>query len=238
MYVALRGILAKKNLSVQQFFAVYMATLLGMGLLFLGLTGRLHPVAAVIGAALPFVTRLMALVTRGAQFAAMLKFLRNMGIGPSPQGANAPSTSEISSKYIHMVLFHDTGMMDGTVLAGSFKDAKLSQLEADQLRDLLTQIQDDADSCNLLVAYLDREHDGWQSGAQSRPPPLTDGGMDERQALDILGLDESATDKEIVQAHRRLMQKMHPDRGGSTYLAAKINAAKELLLQKRDNGDG
>lgn len=234
MYAALRGLLAKKNLSVKQFFAIYFASLVGIALLFLGLTGRLHPVAALIGAALPFITRMMSLLTRGAQFASMVRFLRTMGMGgATAAGANAPSTSEIHSKYIHMVLFHDTGMMDGTVLSGSCKDLKLSQMELTQLIDLLAEIRDDADSSNLLAAYLDREHEGWQSDHQSRPPPVENGDMAEDQALDILGLDAGAGRDDIIQAHRRMMQKIHPDRGGSTYLAAKINAAKDFLLARR-----
>ena len=57
--------------------------------------------------------------------------------------------------------------------------------------------------------------------------------MSESQALDILGLKEDAIKEDIIQAHRRMMQKVHPDRGGSTYLATKINAAKVLLIKIR-----
>ena len=241
VYVALRGLLAKKNLSVKQFFAIYVATLAGLLLLYLGFTGRLHPVAAIVGAALPFLTRVTSLVTRGAQFAAMFRFLKNMGLGAGATAAGAPNppdTSEIRSRYIHMVLFHDTGLIDGTVLEGQFENAKLSQLELAQLIDLLKEIQNDQDSMNLLIAYLEREHPDWQSEADIRkPPPASDTTMDEAQALDILGLDADASRNDVIQAHRRMMQKMHPDRGGSTYLAAKINAAKEILLTTRPSDE-
>ena len=100
VYVALRGLLAKKNLSVKQFFAIYVATLAGLLLLYLGFTGRLHPVAAIVGAALPFLTRVMSLVTRGAQFAAMFRFLKNMGLGRerrqrAPQTRLTPVKSDL-----------------------------------------------------------------------------------------------------------------------------------------------
>lgn len=238
VYAGLRMLLAKQNLTVRQFFAIYFATLLGLGLLFLGVTGRLHPLFALLGAALPFISRLIPWISRGAQLAALFRFFRNLGLGatvPGASGGNAPHASEITSRYIHMVLFHDTGMMDGTVLEGRYRDSKLSQLELHQLTELLREVQDDADSYSLLMAYLDREHEGWQAGAANggHSPPPGESDMTERQALDILGLDDDASPEDIVDAHRRMMQKMHPDRGGSTYLAAKINEAKELLVKIR-----
>ena len=236
VYVALRAVLAKKNLTVKQFFALYIASIVGVLLLYLGFTGRLHPVAAIIGAALPFVTRVISVIARGAQFAAMFRFLKNIGIGASAPASvtpNAPGTSEIRSRYIHMVLFHDTGLIDGTITEGQFQNAKLSQLELTQLIELLKEIQDDQDSLNLLIAYLEREHPNWREDTDVRTQPPSDTTMDDRQAMDILGLEDSATRDDIILAHRRMMQKLHPDRGGSTYLAAKINAAKEHLLAKR-----
>ena len=235
VYAALRSLLARKNLSVKQFFAIYLATMAGLLLLYLGLTGRLHPIAAVLGAALPFLARMVGLITRGAQFATMFRTLRAMGLGTGTPGgaANAPAQSEIKSKYIHMVLFHDTGMIDGTVTSGQFSNLKLSQLELPQLTELLRETQTDQDSYNLLIAYLDREHEGWQHGEEFDRPAASNEEMDEARALDILGLDRDATREDIISAHRRMMQKMHPDRGGSTYLAAKINAAKEFLVEKK-----
>ena len=227
----LRGLLAKKNLSIRQFFSIYLATLFGLLLLFLGVTGRLHPIFGVLGVIFPFLFRSISLVMQGAQFASMYRSLKAaMGgnVGPPPQ------TSEISSRYIHMVLYHDTGMMDGTVLEGRFKDAKLSRLELGQLEVLLAEIGGDADSSNLLVAYLDREHEGWQSGKERAEPAAGSDEMSEAQALDILGLEDDATKEDVIQSHRRMMQKVHPDRGGSTYLATKINMAKDLLVRIRD----
>ena len=109
-----------------------------------------------------------------------------------------------------------------------------SQLEPDQLKELLSEIDNDADSSNLLTAYLDREYEGWQSGEERAESVSSNGDMSESQALDILGLKDDATKEDIIQSHRRMIQKVHPDRGGSTYLATKINAAKDLLIKIRD----
>lgn len=229
VWVALRGLLAKKQLTVKQFMNIYFATLAGLAILFLAFSGRLHPLFAILGAVLPFLWRMVGLIMSGAQFAALLKSLNlNMGRGPS----TAPAKSEIRSRYIHMVLFHDSGMMEGTVLEGQFKGASLSALTREQLNALLAEVTEDADSYNLLTAYLDREHEDWNDGRERNAPPGGDSGdMNEAQALDILGLEAGATPADVKDAHRRMMQKVHPDRGGSTYLATKINAAKDFLLK-------
>ena len=57
------------------------------------------------------------------------------------------------------------------------------------------------------------------------------GGMDLSEACDTLGVTANATRQEVIDAHRRLIQKLHPDRGGNDYLAAKINEAKSVLLK-------
>ena len=238
VFAGLRVLLRKQNLTVKQFMGIYGATLVGLALLFLAATGRLNPVFALLGAALPFLMRTFGLIMQGQQIAALVKAFKRFSLGPGASGAqNTPQSSEITTDYFHMELFHDTGMMDGTVLAGQFKDAKLSQLELSQLTALLSEVAGDADSYHLLQAYLDREHEGWQGTNQSdqgSSPPPSSGEMTEREALDILDLEDDADKDAIISAHRRMMQKMHPDRGGSTYLATMINGAKELLLKLRE----
>jgi len=104
------------------------------------------------------------------------------------------------------------------------------------LLQLLKECKDDGESVALLQAYLDRVHtDTWQqqAGAQGQQQTASaPSEMSRDEALQILGLSSEASATEIIEAHRRLMQKLHPDRGGSAYLAARINLAKDTLLGK------
>ena len=135
-----------------------------------------------------------------------------------------------------MTLDHDSGNLAGEVLAGRFQGQRLDQLDLEDLLRLLDECAADEESVALLQAYLDRVHgDEWRqragARAQRQGPPRS-GEMSREEALQILGLDAGAGETEITEAHRRLMQKLHPDRGGSAYLAARINLAKEILLGK------
>jgi hypothetical protein len=100
-----------------------------------------------------------------------------------------------------------------------------------ELRELAGACGSDADSATLLETYLDRLHPGWRAhnGAQE-PPPAASAAMSREEAWRVLGLEPGANEAAIRDAHRRLMKKLHPDQGGSGYLAAKINQAKDLLL--------
>jgi hypothetical protein len=133
-----------------------------------------------------------------------------------------------------MTLDHTNGEMDGLVMEGPMQGRRLSELGLDQLLDLLTLCRSsDAQSAAVLEAYLDRAHgDAWREHVQGEgtAPPGAGPEMDRDEALAILGLTRGAGKEDIRAAHRRLMQRFHPDRGGSDYLAAKINEAKRVLL--------
>lgn len=163
--------------------------------------------------------------------------------------------SSIRTRYLAMSLDHETGAMDGEVREGPFQGRRLSELSLEHLLRMLELYEDsDQQSASVLMAYLEREHPDWreqvqasdssresgrESGWQSRDGHARggDGGagaaaraMTREDALAILGLEAGADATQIRAAHRRLMQRFHPDRGGSDYLAAQINAAKALLL--------
>ena len=142
--------------------------------------------------------------------------------------------SRVRSAYFEMELHHDTGAMRGRVLAGRHQGTDLEVLDVKTLVAMLTEV--DEESRALLMAYLDRRDPTWSENAQADTAPgrraSASGKMSEPEAYQILGLQPGASADDISRAHRTLMKKLHPDQGGSTYLAARINEAKEILLRR------
>jgi hypothetical protein len=143
--------------------------------------------------------------------------------------------SRVRSNFVEMTLDHDTGAMTGAIVAGRLKGTSLDTLELSALVGLLPEF--DEESGNLLAAYLDRRHPRWRedvddSATAGRRGPTRSGKMSEEEAYQILGLRPGASADEIGRAHRSLMMKLHPDHGGSTYLAARVNEAKDVLLRR------
>lgn len=208
----------------------------GVALVFiaLALTGRLNWMIAAGVAILPFAKKAFGLI----RFLPLAQGLYGRTKAARAQRAPASGqTSTVETRFLRMTLDHDTGDMDGEVLEGSFEDRLLSQLSLDELLTLLNEcLRNDSESAALLQAYLDRTQPEWrdqfetQGRAEHAAPTSTSMTTDE--AYEILGVEKNATEKEITQAHRRLMHKLHPDRGGSDYLATKINLAKHCLLGK------
>lgn len=151
--------------------------------------------------------------------------------------AGGDQRSSVETTWLRMQLDHATGRMDGDVLQGRHAGRRLSSLNFEELILLLRDCQShDNQAAALLEAYLDRSiGEDWRERATQGDPgetasPAANGAMTREQAWDVLGLQPGASDTEIRAAHRRLMKKFHPDQGGSTYLAAQINRAKDLLL--------
>ena len=144
--------------------------------------------------------------------------------------------SRVSTAFLEMELDHDSGTMHGRVLAGSHAGAALDTLDRTALINLFAEI--DEDSRDLLAAYLDRREPGWREHAQgdaaagSGSGAPRSGKMTEEEAHQILGIQAGASTQEITRAHRSLMKKLHPDQGGTTYLAARVNEAKDVLLRR------
>jgi hypothetical protein len=144
--------------------------------------------------------------------------------------------SRVRSAFLEMELDHDSGAMRGRILAGRYEGVSLDTLDPATLAGLLGDI--DNDSRQLLMAYLDRREPRWRENAQQdaaagQGDSVTLGGkMTEEEAYQVLGLEPGAGAAEVGRAHRSLMKKLHPDQGGSTYLAARVNQAKDVLLRR------
>ena len=153
----------------------------------------------------------------------------------SARGPSRGRQSRVDTRFVAMSLDHDTGDMDGDVLEGRFSGQRLSDMPLDDVLDLLAEASVDPQSGSVLQAYLDKMHgDTWreraEAGGQHYSASPAAGPMTAEEAYRVLGLEPGATDEDIRRSHRDLMKRMHPDHGGSDYLAAKINEAKETLL--------
>jgi DnaJ domain len=152
----------------------------------------------------------------------------------SSAGAAPGRVSTARSAMIEMRLDHDSGVMTGAVLAGAYAGRAVESLSRPELLALRDELsRDDPNGVNLLETYLDRRFAGWREtdeGQRQRRGGVG-GAMTRREAYEILGLQEGASAEEVIRAHRTLMKKLHPDRGGSTALAARVNQAKDVLME-------
>jgi hypothetical protein len=231
-----------------QFFLLGLAALLLSLLVLRGFTvanphvlvGQLRMgagIAALVGAG--FLV-LRGLVGYAVSLAALGSWLL-WGQGAAPWGGgdaqrSTGQSSRVATEHLEVELDHDTGEIHGRILKGAFAGRaleELSPLEATQLwRDCRFA---DPQSARILEAYLDRAHASWREDMarqDGEAPAPSAGKMSREQALEILGLGADAREEDIRRAHRELMLKLHPDRGGSTWLAAQINEAKDVLIGK------
>lgn len=177
-------------------------------------------------------------------FAGMFGFLALLAFRGTLFGASRKSarqSSRVRTSMLEMELDHDSGHMTGTILAGDYEGRMLHELEMAELAELFVAARKAGDqSIDLLESYLDREHEDWEAHPAfakirtggTRTKTAAPGPMSREEAFEVLGLSPGAGEAEIRAAHKALMKKLHPDQGGSSYLAAKLNEAKDLLLAK------
>lgn len=200
----------------------------------LAVTGRMNWIFAAAAAAVPLLRRAFVMLRYLPMMQGLMGSYR---ASRASAGATQGQQSTVESRFFRMSLDHDTGDMDGEVLEGSFADRLLSQMLVTELLNLREECQHaDPESLALLDAYLDRSRPEWRDqysgdSSHTETPPTSGNAMTPEEAREILSVEKDASEKDIIQAHRRLMHKLHPDRGGSDYLAAKINLAKDCLLE-------
>ncbi len=196
---------------------------LGALALFLFLRGNLAAMGTALGAILPLLIRWGRL--------RQILFPTRTSSGPTSAGG-----SSLDTAFLKVALDHATGRMTGEVIAGRHRGRRLEDLTSVETVELLDEARADPATVQVLEAFLDREHPGWREAGGDPSSPSSSspsGSMSRAEALQVLDLAEGASPAQIREAHRRLMLANHPDRGGSTFLAAQINRAKDVLL-----GDG
>ncbi|MCB1756571.1 MAG: DnaJ domain-containing protein [Gammaproteobacteria bacterium] len=199
----------------------------GLFLILMAVTGRASIIFAAIGALMTAAMRYFPLIVRHWP---QLRGLYNKHIN---SGGTAGRTSKVNTPLFVMTLDHDSGHMDAEITEGSFSGRHLSELSIDELQRFYRFCQTrDAQAVRVLESYIQRERIAeWQDAPNSGSQTAGNDKTSLDEAWEILGLQPGATKQDIIDAHRRLMSRMHPDKGGSNYLAAKINEAKKILLQ-------
>jgi hypothetical protein len=168
-------------------------------------------------------------------------FLRARTRRKNAQGPRPGQTSEISTRFIRMVLDHDSGEMTGDIIDGQFSGRNLRDLNLGELIELWRECAaGDEQSRLVLENYLDREKPEWRAAAGVGPrdetaearsdSPWANTGMSADEACEILGVSPGASTEDIENAYRTAMKNAHPDQGGSDWMAAKVNQAKDVLL--------
>lgn len=185
---------------------------------YLIITGRMHWLGAGIAALIPVLRTLLVWGTRAGPLLRLF-------------GRFKTSPSQFRTQFLVISMNFTTGSVEGEIISGDYNGKKLSELSQDELKLLSQQYKTvDKESYVLLQAYLIRSgSNNDQAYQQYNPANFNE--LTETEAYEILGLPNTASKDEVVKAHKRLMQRMHPDRGGSDYLAAKINAAKDQLVK-------
>lgn len=223
LYLAARAFVRANPATLARALGWALVVLAGLGIIFLIVTERLGPALALAGGAAPLLLHGRRLWNRFAPSA-----------GPNPG-----KVSEVETEFLRMTLDHDTGTMSGVVRRGPRQGSSLAELSREELVALWRECRAaDEPSARLLETYLDRLQPGWRETAAagagadgSTGARHSSGAMTRAEAYEVLGLEPGASTAEIKAAHRRLMVKLHPDQGGSTYLAARVNQAKDLLLK-------
>lgn len=213
---------------------VGLTAVLVVGLLFLIGSGRMHWLLGAITAMLPFLRRGFGLL----RFIPSLRVLNNLGgmSGFSPFGTrarSAPNTSETETSELRMTLDHSTNAIEGEVLTGQFAGRTLNSLTKEEIVVLASVIREEQ-SRRLLSSYIGRYHPDLETASSEETASAeTDSPtMDVGRACAVLGVDEDASKDEILDAYKRLIQHVHPDRGGSSYLTSELNEAKKVLLDR------
>lgn len=169
---------------------------------------------------------------------AMTERLRRLIRAAPGREPGSPQDRPVRTTLIDALLQPDGRLRDGRIRAGPAAGAWLDTMPTGAVVELLQLCRlRDAAGAALLEPYLDRRAPGWRVDAERDRDPRTGrppnpGAMSQEEAYQVLGLQRGATAEEIRSAHRSLMKRAHPDQGGSAERAARVNAARDRLLNR------
>lgn len=205
----------------------YIVVGVALFLILLTVTGRASWLGAALGGLLVLAQRLIPLAIK---FLPVMSFFGNKSFIPS-------GIPTVKTKYLRIEVDYLSGEIKGKIIAGPHEGYFVKQLSQSQIDELRNYYQtNDRESYDLLLSYLNysQQRQAGGSGFQHREAPTTSvSDMSVSEAQQILGVDQNASKQDIISAHKKLIQKFHPDRGGNDYLAAKINLAKDVLVGSR-----
>ena len=201
-------------------------------------TGRANAVFALIGGLFAAAWRFAPVLVR---FYPQIRQILGK-FAPGAMGGTG-NVSKVTTATLVMNLDHATGRIDGDITAGQFKDKRLSELSFEEILQFYTICErQDPEALRLLQAFMEREFpDQWQNSTKrssSAPPPDASESVSVSEAWEILGLPPGADKAAIITAHKKLMGRLHPDKGGSTFLASRVNQAKDRLISELDRQSG
>ncbi|KAA5606255.1 molecular chaperone DnaJ [Roseospira marina] len=243
----LRGVAAAPTGQLLRVLGWTLGGVLVVVFVLLVVTSRLTWALGVLLTLAPWVVTLRRTLAQGRRFRSV-----GGGGGGGGRGSRADpdpdDRSDVATRFLAMTLSHATGRMTGTVREGPFAGRALDDLSRDDIALLWHSVQEDPESARLLDAWLDRVHPDWRpdgtaeadeafhsegtSAGSAGSGPIS-GAMSRAEALAVLGLDDGADAEAVKAAHRRLIVLVHPDRGGTPYLAARLNQARDILLGRR-----
>jgi hypothetical protein len=184
------------------------------GILLLGVvTGRMHWFGAVIAGLLPVLK------------VGLHTLMRVMPLWLNSTGGNASFKTE----HLDVTITVRTGQLSGTVIKGPCAGKTIGELTEDDLQELENYYRERDSKAYYLIRFARK---GQTFRSQQAPPPPSFDNPGREEALQILGLTGNPSRDDIIAAHRRLINKLHPDRGGSDFLAARVNQARDILLKE------
>ena len=185
------------------------------------LTGKLHWIGAVFAGILALAKFGASALMRAWPF---LSFLNRHASFANPV---------FRTPYLEVKIDLKQHQFSGQILQGPHAGRELTSLNLDELKELESYYQDKDKRSYYLIRVL-MQQGGAKFEQQNQQSFSSVGDPSVEEALLILGLSGNPSEKDIIRAHRALIQKLHPDRGGNDYLASRVNVAKDVLLKRFD----